>query len=125
MYFLTTILNRLHGKNRLLYNAALIAALLALSSCSSAPLVTQIPVAVEVKSPKKVHLPKPPPIKAQKISWKVLTSRTLPDDLNWVYFALTPDDYEKLSLTQADILRWVKEAYWRIETNKAKNSERR
>lgn len=36
-------------------------------------------------------------------------------DPDVVYFALTPKEYEELSLNMADILRWVKEARWRLD----------
>ena len=31
------------------------------------------------------------------------------------YIALSPKDYESLSLTMSDIIRWIKEARWRLK----------
>ena len=51
----------------------------------------------------------------RQIQWKVLTLNTLPEGKDWVLFALSPDDYSDLSINTAETLRWVKEAYWRLE----------
>lgn len=48
------------------------------------------------------------------MTWKVLTPETLPEGDEWVYFGLSVRDYEALSLNQADVLRWVQEAVWRL-----------
>jgi len=37
------------------------------------------------------------------------------EGINWVYFGITPENYEVLSRNQAEALRWVKEAMWRLQ----------
>lgn len=32
-----------------------------------------------------------------------------------MYYALTPDQYETMSKNMSDILRWVREAQWRLD----------
>jgi len=44
-----------------------------------------------------------------------MTPETLPEDDDWVFFAVTPQDYESLSLNYADFLRWAQEAQWRFD----------
>lgn len=71
--------------------------------------------AVEVERPRGIPaLPDPQPIKTQPVTWKVLTRDRLPDGDSWVYYALTTRQYERLSRNTADILRWVREAQWRL-----------
>lgn len=48
------------------------------------------------------------------IEWRVLTPDNPPEG-DYVYFAITPRDYENLSRGMADILRWMEEASWRLE----------
>lgn len=36
------------------------------------------------------------------------------DDNGVVLFALSPGDYENLSVNMADILRWIREAQWQL-----------
>ncbi len=59
-------------------------------------------------------LPNPRPIEQRDVEWKVLTPDTLPEGGNWVFFGVTPRDYEDLALNQADVLRFVEEAMWRL-----------
>lgn len=69
---------------------------------------------VEVERPTKATLPAPQPIDIQPIEWNVITPERVPEG-EWVYFALTPEQYETLSRNVAEILRWVKEAQWRLD----------
>ena len=59
-------------------------------------------------------LPNPSPIQTAPVQWVVVTPENLPEGSEWVFFALTPKDYENLSRNQADTLRWVTEAHWRL-----------
>lgn len=34
---------------------------------------------------------------------------------DFVFIALTPRDYENLAINNAEALRWVKEAKWRLD----------
>lgn len=67
------------------------------------------------KPPEKVTLPPPQPIQVIPFKWVVVTPGDLPKGDDWVLFALTPEDYKALARTQADTLRWVTEASWRLE----------
>jgi hypothetical protein len=53
--------------------------------------------------PKTIVLPKPDPISLNDIEWKIVEAD------NEKYIALTPEDYEDLSLNMAEILRYIKE----------------
>lgn len=44
----------------------------------------------------------------------MLTPDRLPEGDDWVFFAVTPADYETLSLNQSETLRWAHEAMWRL-----------
>ncbi len=67
------------------------------------------------RPPEHPPLPDPRPIHQREgISWRVLTPTTLPEGDDWVFFGVTPQDYEDMSLNQADILRFVEEAKWRL-----------
>jgi len=70
-------------------------------------------VPVTVEKPKTPVIPLPEPIQTQKVEWFVVTPQTLPKG-DFVLFAVTPASYEKLSLNEAETLRWAKEAYWRL-----------
>lgn len=59
-------------------------------------------------------LPDPAPIQTFPYAWKVITPKTLPSGDSWVFFAVSPKDYENMARTQADTLRWVCEAAWRL-----------
>lgn len=48
------------------------------------------------------------------VQWVVLTPDRLPSGNSWVIFGLDPRDYEALALNMADILRWIREARWRL-----------
>jgi len=40
-----------------------------------------------------------------------------------VLIALTPQDYETLARNQADTLRWVREAMWRLQYYRQEETE--
>ena len=66
------------------------------------------------RAPERPPLPNPKPIEQRDFSWVVITPDRLPEGDDWVFFGLTPRDYESLSLNTADTLRWVREAMWRL-----------
>jgi hypothetical protein len=67
------------------------------------------------KPQEKPPVPNPRPIETSPIEWFVITPDRLPNGENWVYYGITPKQYETLSRNMADILRWVKEAQWRLQ----------
>lgn len=91
-------------------------ALIVLSGCSSAPRELEVrTVPTEVaRPPERANVPDPQPVNLQEIDWVVLTPETIPENLEWVFIGLTPEDYERLSLNQAELLRWITEAKWRL-----------
>jgi hypothetical protein len=66
------------------------------------------------RPPDRIAVPRPKPINTAPIKWKVLTEENIPTDKGWVYYGITPEQYEVLSRNMADILRWVQEAEWRL-----------
>lgn len=66
------------------------------------------------RPPAVVQLPAPDPIQTRDVNWRVLTPSTVPEG-DFVYFGLTPRDYEALSHNQAETLRWVTEARHRLD----------
>lgn len=68
-----------------------------------------IPVAQEIPKPEKPVLPNPDPIKTLPVEWKVLIVE------GGSIIALDPKQYEILSQNMAEIMRWVKEASWRLK----------
>ena len=70
---------------------------------------------MEIERPQEhPPLPNPQAIQQRDVDWKVLTPETLPEGTDWVFFGVTPRDYEDLSLNQADVLRFITEAVWRL-----------
>lgn len=65
-------------------------------------------------------LPDPAPIKTQEVDWIILTDKSTIKE-GEAFIALTPQNYEDLSLTMADILRWIKEANWRLKYYRGEN----
>lgn len=59
-------------------------------------------------------LPNPQPVEMLDVDWKVVTPDTLPEG-RYVLFALTPQQYESLSLNMAELRRWIDEAMWRLD----------
>lgn len=88
-----------------------------LTGCSSAPqalevLTVETPVELP---PERPNVPDPSPVILQDIDWVVVTPQTVPPmDIEWVFFALSPEDYELLALNQAELIRWISEAKWRL-----------
>ncbi len=115
-YFRTTILRSLRSVSRVLLSGVLLLGLIMLPACSSVPRELTIKTAqVTVKRPPlRPAVPDPLPVKQAKVDWKVLTAKSIPAGDSWVYFGVTPRDYEKLSENQADVLRFIKEAMWRL-----------
>ena len=99
-----------------LLSVALIAGLLLLGGCSGLQRAVKIDFApVEMKQPpQKPPLPDPRPLDPEQVKWKVLTPKTLPEGEDWVYFALTSKQYEALARNIADMIRWAREAKWRL-----------
>ena len=91
-------------------------ALLMFSACSSAPPEVNVKTtAVELEKPDtRPAVPNPEPIDTAPIEFKVLTPETIPDG-EYVFYGITVQDYETLARNMADILRWVKEAKWRLD----------
>jgi hypothetical protein len=48
------------------------------------------------------------------VKWVVLTPEIKPNPAA-VYFALTPEQYERLALNMSRIKRWMEEAAWRLK----------
>jgi hypothetical protein len=73
-------------------------------------------VTVEVPRPDPTPpLPDPAPLDLRPVDWTVLTADNLPPPgTDWSIIGLTPDQYENLSLNMAEMLRFVKEAKWRL-----------
>lgn len=59
-------------------------------------------------------LPNPRPIAQRAIQWTVLTPNTLPEGDDWVFFGIRPRSYEDLAVNEAEVLRFVREALWRL-----------
>ena len=87
--------------------------LLLLSACSNVQPIKI--VSDELPTPSDCpSLPDPNPINLAPVHWVVLTKDRLPIGGDWVYFSLSSKDYENLSLNQAELLRWIEEASWRL-----------
>lgn len=115
-YSLSTISRNWPGGSLASLSAVSIAALLVLSACSSVPQALNVQIApVEVERPDdRPPLPNPQPIEQREVTWKVLTPETLPKGDGWVYFGVTPENYEDMALNHADVLRFTREAMWRL-----------
>lgn len=59
-------------------------------------------------------LPDPAPLDLRAVDWMVVTPDRLPPGNDWALMALTPQQYENLSLNMAELLRYVREAKWRL-----------
>jgi len=114
VYSQNITLKGLPAKNLVLLRLGLIMALLIFSGCSSVPPVQQIKVVPEkIDRPKSCYaIPRPTSIDAKEVKWIVVTPKTYK---NQVLFALTPNDYEDLAENQAEFLRWIREAMWRLK----------
>ena len=80
---------------------------------------------VEIERPdERPPLPNPAPIEEpREIEWKVLTPETLPVTDDWVFFGLSPEDYEDLSTNTAELLRWIQEAQWRLQYYRGEDNQ--
>jgi hypothetical protein len=86
------------------------------SACSNAPRVETLTTPVEVMRPEtRPALPNPQAIHLTPFNWFVITPERLPNGDEWVYYGITPQQYEILARNMAEILRWVKEAQWRLD----------
>lgn len=75
--------------------------------------VTTTAIDVERPAPRP-NLPNPKPIETAPFKWEVLTPERLPKEERWVRYSITVQDYETLARNMAEILRWVREAEWRL-----------
>lgn len=50
----------------------------------------------------------------ENVSWKVLTPDTIPEG-DFIFFAITVEDYETMSLNEAEKLRWINDIQVRVE----------
>lgn len=73
------------------------------------PPVTVDRVPLKIDRPTKPTLPQPEPVQMLPVRWKVVNVQGEP------YFALSPDQYENLSRNQAEIHRWVQEAFFQLQ----------
>lgn len=78
-----------------------------------------------VDSTSRITVPNPNPIDLNLFNWKVITADRLPSNDNWVYYGLTPKQYEILARNMAEILRWVEEAQWRLDFYKKEATNER
>lgn len=60
-------------------------------------------------------IPNPAPVRTRPVEWRVLTPDRLPEGDDWVYFGVDPQNYENLARNQADQLRYIREADWRLK----------
>lgn len=73
-------------------------------------------VEIEVERPvPRPPVPRPQPVDLSDIDWIVITPETLPEGDAWVIFGISPEDYERLSGNTAELLRWIREAGWRLD----------
>lgn len=79
---------------------------------------------MDLPQPEKTPaLPNPQPIDTAPLNWIIVTPDRLPAGDGWVLIALTPKDYETLARNQADTLRWVREAMWRLRYYRQEETE--
>ena len=121
MYLQNTTFMRCLSRSRVLLSAALIAGLLVSTGCSSRPPVEVILGGTQIKQPNlRPALPNPQAVSLSPFKWKVITKKRLPKGDRWVYYAITPREYEVLARNMAELLRWVKEAKWRLDYYRGK-----
>lgn len=89
---------------------------------------------VEVERPEsRPALPNPQPIETQPFTWDVIVlvpggdgnlqvQRAPQTDRPQPYYAITPQEYEILARNMAEMLRWVKEAHWRLQYYRGEGS---
>lgn len=67
---------------------------------------------VEAQRPQqRPQLPNPEPIALRDISWHALPAGASTDG---PLVCVTPRDYEDMAINRADVLRFVREAMWRL-----------
>ena len=105
---MTTTCGRLPFKSPNFWLVLLIAVLLILTGCSS---VSQVEPAREltVTEEPRPSLAPPAPIVTQTVTFQVLTRKTLPED-EFVFYAVTPEQYENMARNQKEIERWIAQA---------------
>lgn len=54
-------------------------------------------------------MPLPKPIELMKVEFATIETE------QGTRFVFTPDQYERLTLNIAEMLRWIKEAMWRLQ----------
>lgn len=115
-YSRTTILENLRIASRVLLSVALMAGLLLFPACSSVPRELEIQTVQTVikRPPLRPAVPNPQPVQQTNVKWKILKADRLPAGKDWVYFGVTPQDYERLSRNKADVLRFIKESMFRF-----------
>ena len=64
--------------------------------------------------PEKPVLANPSPVQQVRVTWKVLTPGTIPEGEDCVFFGLTSKNYENLAINQAELLRFITEAMFRL-----------
>lgn len=70
----------------------------------------------DLPPPPATPYPSPPSgVILQDVDWVVITPDTLPTMEEWVLIGLEPDDYDRLLMNQAELLRWITEARRRME----------
>lgn len=121
----TTISGASRRRGRASWSVASTMGLLLLCACSSAPQELKVTTAqVDLPQPEKTPaLPNPQPIDTAPLNWIIVTPDRLPAGDGWVLIALTPKDYETLARNQADTLRWVREAMWRLRYYRQEETE--
>lgn len=71
-----------------------------------------LPIAVDTleaeRPPERPPLPEPNPVELVPVDWTVVEA----DGVRLL--ALTPQQYENLTLNLAELLRWIQEAAWRL-----------
>lgn len=88
-----------------------------MAACETKP--REIPVAVD-----RPIMSMPEPLNQEPVTWRTLTPQvveTLPP--GWVYFALSPEEFERFVRNDTDTTRWIGEArgqlqYYRGEDDK-------
>lgn len=60
-------------------------------------------------------LPNPDPIVTVDVTLEIMKPDRLPAGDEWVRYGMTVEQYQNLSRNMAEILRWVREAQWRLD----------
>src|SRR3546814_66691 len=119
----STILRLSRSRSRALLSAVSMTALLTFSGCSSLPQLDIRTAPVDAPRPAALpNIPNPKPIETALVEWVVLTPERLPTEDGWVYYGLTPEQYETLARNMAEILRGVRAAQWRLEYSRGEGN---